>query len=204
MGGLKKGPYSTFWVPKAFMLYFKNKYGIELFVETGTYKGNTSIWASKHFEKVITIEVSPEWYEKTAMRCMKLDIQNIESRFGESVEQLPLVINDPAIFWLDSHWHNETGIYGKNDPCPLLEEIKIISKRSSYSWVFIDDARLIQYPYEPLGGTQKWPSLVPVIKALKNYAVAIFGDAIVGIPKEFESDFREWARMIKGTKEDIL
>lgn len=39
-------------IPKNFVLTLKNHYRISNFIETGTYKGDTSSWAADHFKSL--------------------------------------------------------------------------------------------------------------------------------------------------------
>ena len=49
---------------KIFSLYPQYK-NIRIFVETGTYKGETARMASKHFERVYTLEISQELFQES-------------------------------------------------------------------------------------------------------------------------------------------
>lgn len=55
-------------IPKNLVLSLKDKYNVKNFIETGTYQGQTSLWASNHFEKVLTIEASKKMYDT----CLKI------------------------------------------------------------------------------------------------------------------------------------
>lgn len=47
-------------IPRELALFLKGKMGIQNFIETGTYTGETIEWACKHFKHVETVEA----YEK--------------------------------------------------------------------------------------------------------------------------------------------
>lgn len=106
----------------------RDEFGLEALVETGTFKGGTAIWAKDKFEKVITIEYSPNLYED-AVKAIG-DAHNVLAIQGDSREWLPSICkgrdNKPTLFWLDSHVMNEAT---KKDPlgCPVLDEIRIIN-----------------------------------------------------------------------------
>src|SRR3981081_198889 len=96
--------YVNFSMPREIVLKFKEKAAIKNFVETGTFKGNTSFWAAVHFEKVYTIEIDPAISKSTASRpdCPK----NIDFKIGNSKDVLPKLIDQlkgRSIFWLDGH-----------------------------------------------------------------------------------------------------
>ncbi len=91
--------------PKDLMLQLKRKYTLEDFIETGTYRGGTALWAAAHFARVTTIEFSRALYED--MRAQHSGIHNINCIFGDSREALKTILpklDRPAMLWLDSHW----------------------------------------------------------------------------------------------------
>ena len=103
--------YVNFSMPRDIVLKFKEKAAIKNFVETGTYKGNTSFWAASQFEKVYTIEIDPAISGATAARPDRPE--NIEFLVGNSKDVLPQLVEKlegRSIFWLDGHWCNVTDI----------------------------------------------------------------------------------------------
>jgi hypothetical protein len=58
-----------FSAPKKFIYSIQEKFQYSNFIETGTYMGETSIWASAYFKNVFTIEVNPELSGEAAMRA---------------------------------------------------------------------------------------------------------------------------------------
>jgi FkbM family methyltransferase len=175
---------------KQLMLVLKNEYNLPTFVETGTWKGDTSVWASQHFQKVFTVEFAKHIYESTS--SIYSHVKNIEFLWGHTKEQLKLVVSqlkDPALFWLDAHWMGG-GTAGENDECPLLEELEIINNAECEHFILIDDARLFLSPPPSPHRIEQWPSLHEIIATLSaktsRYTV-IFEDAIVSVPKRAQS-----------------
>lgn len=172
------------------MLVLKNEYNLPTFVETGTWKGDTSVWASQHFQKVFTVEFAKHIYESTS--SMYSHVKNIEFLWGHTKEQLKLVVpqlKEPALFWLDAHWMGG-GTAGENDECPLLEELEIIKNSECEHFILIDDARLFLSPPPSPHRIEQWPSLNEIIATLSaktsRYTV-IFEDAIVSVPERAKS-----------------
>src|SRR2546423_1478492 len=91
-------------VPHEIILFLKEQFGLQSFVETGTLKGNSAAWASRHFKRVVTIEASEELYR--AARARYAHITNVDFIWGNSAEQLPALIPglENPLFWLDAHW----------------------------------------------------------------------------------------------------
>lgn len=181
MGLIRMGP------PTKLVITLKERYTLQDFIETGTYYGNTAIWASRHFERVITIECSQEIYKKTVSKYST--VKNVNFVLGDSRAVLKTLVSQlthPVLLWLDAHWSGgET--YGENDKCPLIEEIRAINMSQCPHFVFIDDARLFTSPPPRPHRIEKWPSIDEVIEALKsgnhkNYIVLI-EDVIIAVPE---------------------
>jgi len=172
-------------VPQNLVVRLTKEFNIATFVETGTHKGNTAVWASEIFPKVITIEASELWYQKTSERLAPLS--NIAARLGASAEVLPEVIaglNAPALFWLDAHWSGRQTA-GADSQCPLLGEIAAINASALDHFILIDDARLFLSPPEPPHDVDQWPEIGAILAALNatrpKYTV-VFEDAIIAVP----------------------
>jgi len=180
MGIMRFGP------PTELILRLKQAFGTATFIETGTYLGGTALWASKVFDRVITIEASEELYKQVVEKFGR--IKHIEFMLGDSKEKLADVaagLKGPAIFWLDAHWSGGA-TSGENAQCPLLEEIKTINDSEYEHFIFIDDARLFMSPPpEPLLVNQ-WPDIATVINALKNCDkdryIVIIEDVLIAAP----------------------
>ncbi len=172
-------------VPQELVLRLAKEFGIGTFVETGTHKGNTSAWASAHFSKVVTIEGSEHWYERTKPRLDALG--NVSMILGHSREVLPKVVQElpgPALFWLDAHWSGRQTA-GVDEQCPLLDEIAAVNQSAHDHFILIDDARLFLAPPEPPHDVNQWPDIGATVAALnagRGKYVVVFEDAIIAVP----------------------
>lgn len=181
MGLVRMGP------PTELILLLKDRYAVKDFIETGSYYGNTAVWAASCFDNVTTIEYSREIYEETVAKHGK--IQNINFIFGDSRSVLKTIVpklSHPAIFWLDSHWSGGQ-TYGENDECPLIEEIRAMNMSKCAHFVFIDDARLFTSPAPRPHRIEQWPSIDEIIEALKSsnhkYYIVVIEDVIIAVPE---------------------
>lgn len=178
MGRIHKG------IPNGIAIFLKNIYDINIFIETGTYKGKTSLWASQYFQKVYTIEKSESIYNDTVHRLGH--IKNIDFLLGHSAEKLKEIlrqVQEPAIFWLDAHW--SAGItYGKDEKSPLIDELKIILKNSKYNLLLIDDASLFLAPPPKPHKIENWPTIHEILDNFNKYEryTIIYEDVIISIP----------------------
>jgi len=101
---MQKGTSSSPQEKQGIIREFADRTGIRVFVETGTYLGDT-LWASKGiFRELSSIELDRRLYEAACKRFAKYD--RIHLFRGDSAEVLPQVldsINEPCLFWLDAH-----------------------------------------------------------------------------------------------------
>jgi hypothetical protein len=182
MGLQRLGP------PEEIILKLKNAYPVQHFIETGTFKGDTSSWASRFFHTVSTIENSDTLFRQAKEKYSH--ISNIHFYFGDTRTKLKEIIsemNSAGIFWLDAHWSGEK-TYGERDECPLLDELEIINSSRSDHIVLIDDARLFLSPPPLPHGFDNWPDITAVLDALQNNRnkkyIVIADDVILAVPIE--------------------
>jgi hypothetical protein len=181
MGTTRMGP------PHKLILDLKDQFGVKQFIETGTFLGNTAVWAAAHFERVQTIEFSREIYEQTC--AQHSNIPNINFHFGDSRAVLPTIMSgltEPALFWLDGHWSGGL-TYGETDECPLIDELEVINTSPHAHFLLIDDARLFLSPPQEPHRPEQWPTIAQVIHTLeagphRPYMVVI-EDVIVAVPE---------------------
>jgi len=175
----------TFGIPKKLVNLIKNHYSIELFIETGTFKGQTSSWAAGAFRNVITVENSKELFDEAVKNLAPLN--NLRCLYGNSAIVLQKIladINEPALFWLDAHWcggptHNHADLF------PLLEEIKVVKQSAFNHIIMIDDARFFLKPPPAPQDPDTWPGLKEITELLnldKDYFTFVSEDVIVSMP----------------------
>ena len=137
--------------------------GIEIFIETGTFKGKTAQIESRYFREVHTIELNEYLYRANLDRFLK-EAPNVKAYLGDSVEVLPTILDNveaPCLLFLDAHWSGDNrvdwddsawGGYGidtshrgvnwppaPEDQCPLIDEAKVIGKHLKRKGVVIID-----------------------------------------------------------------
>ena len=120
---------------------YKEKYGYEVLVETGTYLGTMVEAQKKRFQKIYSIELDVDLFNKAAKRFKK--DKNVVILKGDSGKVLPnilLEINEPAIFWLDGHYSGGITAKGEKE-CPIYEELDAIFQSKKFNHILlIDDA----------------------------------------------------------------
>lgn len=112
------------------VLHLRDEYKIESVIETGTYKGSTTIWFAENFTNVVTIDTNVIYLNQCKGSFSKF--KNITAVCGNSGKELGKYIPKEGfvLFYLDAHW----GSYW-----PLLDELKIISEKCKDRAVIVID-----------------------------------------------------------------
>ena len=116
-----------------------------VWVESGTYLGDTAKYLSGISQKVFTIEPDHKLCDFATHRLAKFE--NIKVVHGTSEEKLPEIISTlrgSVGLWLDGHYSGDITYLGKT-VSPIIQELHIISKYMHESVnliIFIDDHRL--------------------------------------------------------------
>jgi hypothetical protein len=153
LGTLKKYADSNFNSPPP--VYIKQKFLSEqdcsVWIETGTYKGETTKVLATVADHVTTIEAQEFFYSTNIITLSK--IKNVTALFGSSDILLKAAIQEYVNagflninFFLDAHYSGgET--YGLTSNSPIIGELDVIEKflpKLKAVSVFIDDFRLFK------------------------------------------------------------
>ena len=103
-------------------------YNIKTFVETGTFRGVNAEVHSQNFDKVITCELMPEYYDIAIKRLSKYN--NVFCILGNSIEFLNNVKksthkNDIIFIYLDAHFYDPS--LSPDDRWVVLKELKSLA-----------------------------------------------------------------------------
>jgi len=177
-----------FSIPKQLIRSIVSHISIDNFVETGTFKGETAIWAAQYFKNVFTIESDTE---KVKDLQKQTDLPaNITLINGDSKEELSAIINKlegRAIFYLDTHSYDQNN---KNiSTCVVIDELKTLSA-AKQPVIFINDARCF-LGTNPDERRKNWPTFETIFNLLKQLFpesfVTIVDGVIVCAPKDVEN-----------------
>jgi len=122
----------------------KSENDFDLFIESGSYVGDTIGNIKSLFKQIISIEITEKYYDYCKRKFV--NNKNIEIIKGDSLLVLPELIDKyqdkKMLFFLDGHY--SAGDTGKNDmDVPLIEELKIINEKyNNYVLIIVDDADL--------------------------------------------------------------
>lgn len=178
-------------LPDRLTTYLQQHFDLCSLVETGTLTGSNAVWASKHFKKVYSIELSKEhWASAQVNHSVHT---NIEFLLGSSATVMTDLVArvDRPLFWLDAHWSGGDTA-GVENECPLLEEIDVIARsRVQPKVILIDDARLFLTPPPPPHRWRHWPDLGAVVLALGRCGdmyITVKDDVIIAVPAGARAD----------------
>jgi hypothetical protein len=140
--------------------YYAAKYGLRVFIETGTYMGEMidAVW--NIFPKIISIEFDLELAERAKNKFSSIPhIKILQGDSGRILSEVMASINEPCLLWLDAHYSG--GVTGKsNVETPIVQELNILLNHSASDLVIlIDDAR-------EFTGNNNYPSLDEVRKLI--------------------------------------
>jgi len=155
---------------------YKDKYGYEVLVETGTFWGDMVEAQKKRFHKIYSIELGVDLFNRATKRFKNAkNVIIIQGDSGKVLPKILLDINEPAIFWLDGHYSEGITAKGEKE-CPIFEELDAIFSSMKFNYVLlIDDARLFV-------GERDYPTLAQLSEYIKSknykYQVEVKNDII--------------------------
>lgn len=161
--------------------------GLTTLVETGTCHGAMCLAVAAHFDKVHTIEMLLENYEKSSRDLEHLS--HVTTYLGDSatvLRDLVVSIEEKALFFLDAHYSGKGTARGEIDT-PVLEELRLIASRGMDDIVIIDDRRLFngeEFHTEEFSDYPTEEQLLQIVgERFSNHHMFSFGDAFIIEPR---------------------
>lgn len=154
----------------------------EVFVETGTYLGDTVAALQDHVRTIHSIELGEKLFRDAQRRFSGCD--NVCLWHGDSGDVLPEVLSQiegRCVFWLDGHY--SAGITAKGiEDTPILRELTHIFSADLPPYIVaIDDARC----FNGTGGYPCLQSLVTLVSTEKPGLQCLCGmDTVCFVPTE--------------------
>lgn len=148
-----------------------------VFIETGTYHGDTVAEVKDWYASVISIEVDETLHKKACARFAA--DKNVRIVYGDCAQELPKILatlQEPTVFWLDGHYScGETGKGEVDDPI-LISLNQIAAHPVRDHVLFIDDARTFD-------GQEGRPDISEIFNYIKKidsrYIIRVQSDIIV-------------------------
>jgi len=177
----------------------KSVFPLDIFVETGTFEGDTIENVKNLFSEIHTVELSKEYYNKSKKRfqsekTIHLYLDSSE-KFLKKIH--PILKNKSVLYWLDAHWCVADKTAGVESQCPLLEELASIKSLNNKSVIIIDDARLFiappPYPHE----ISHWPDFNLILSLFRKLSTVhetiILNDTIIYYPRTIRETIKNYA-----------
>jgi hypothetical protein len=138
-----------------------------IFIEAGTFLGNTAMRCSGNFESVITVELDPQLFQQ-AKAYLALR-KNVLCLHGDALKILPSVLEKThvrdALVFLDGHFSGGVTAHGELAE-PACEEIMVLAKhKDKINAVVVDDFRCF-------GRDKGWPKRSALLETIEDS----FGD----------------------------
>lgn len=118
------------------------RFGLAVFVETGTYHGGTVVAMKHAFRRLYTVELDAELALRAHRRFARDGRVTVYQ--GDSARVLPTILarlTEPALFWLDAHYSGPGTARGSPDR-PITQELDaILAHPVRGHVVLIDDTR---------------------------------------------------------------
>jgi hypothetical protein len=139
---------------------FAGRFGLHMFVETGTFMGDMVYAVRSIFDEIHSIELGMELYQNAKERFAGQNhITILQGDSGRVLGEVLSRVKRPCLFWLDAHY--SAGITAKGDSAaPISKELALISqhplKRDHV--ILIDDARCFtgEGDYPSVHCLRKW------------------------------------------------
>ena len=155
------------------ILRYKKDFGINIFIETGTFLGGTVDFFKNDFKQLISFELGTDLAEKARQRFLQQT--NVMIISGDSGKLLPFYlkeITEPCLFWLDGHYSSEFFIGDQyvvtakgESNTPILAELKaILSHPVKQHVILIDDARCFT-------GMNDYPTIKELKKIIAGFNI---------------------------------
>jgi FkbM family methyltransferase len=168
---------------------------LSVFIETGTYRGDTLGPLMEDFESLYSIELDPALYEAAKWR-FSAD-QKVTLLQGDSssmlAESLTLAHGRPALVWLDAHFSGHGTAKGSLNS-PVLAELDVLHKHGSgHDIIIVDDLRCFAdqpkgFEVDPALDDYPQASAIAAVLRGRGFEVFVLCDALVAIPKSMMTD----------------
>jgi hypothetical protein len=135
------------------------KYGIRVFIETGTFLGDMVGAVTSYFDRIYSIELTEDLFNRAAKKFAAYN--HVTILHGDSFNVMPEIlrhIDVPCLFWLGGHYSSENNEKEKREATILKELKQISAHRVKNHVILIDDAHLFT-------GRKEYPTL----EFLRNY-----------------------------------
>jgi hypothetical protein len=136
---------------RAILRRIAEEHQCSVFVETGTFLGDTIAYLLPYFDSLISIELSAELAERARRRFeAESKVRIIQGDSAVVLKEVMEQLDQPSMFWLDGHYSHSCTVGDETietaigtEPTPILKELDVILRtKTDRHIIVIDDARL--------------------------------------------------------------
>ena len=147
---------------------------LQIFIECGTYKGESSRVMSKYFSDVYTFEINGKLFYDSQLESLDKKLRNIHHYFGNSYELMNKVVamdDRTCMFFLDAHQSGSDTSNNGEELVPLYKELQTINNnyKKQFGVVCIDDYRL--WNNQPVPDDWKHIDNKKILDSLSNFTI---------------------------------
>lgn len=170
---------------------------LEIFVETGTFQGETLQAVSSYFREIHSVELSAELHELAASKFRNSPhIHLYQGNSAQTLVEIRSKISAPALYWLDAHWCVSDKTAGEKSQCPLLDELAALDPLRESDVVLIDDARLFLAPPHAPHEISDWPSFQDILNKFysmrRGHHMMVLDDVIAIFPASVSESLKQY------------
>lgn len=152
------------------------RHGSRVFVETGTFKGDTLASIAATGLRSISVELSREYFDRANQRFAGM--KNVELHQGDAADVLPRIVatlNEPALFWLDGHYSAGETAHGAL-ASPISAEMRcILDSPVPGHVILIDDA----HEFTGEGGYPELGRFLTSIAETRRFTARVHANIII-------------------------
>lgn len=142
-------------------------------VETGTYRGDTTAFLARLGESVISIEPDAQLHASaTARFAGNPRVRLVRGTSEEVFDDVVADLSGPVCFWLDGHFSGN-GTHQADADTPITWELEVIGRRIGSLRplaVLVDDFR--EFPTGPSRGTSSYPTRQSLVEWASTHGLA--------------------------------
>ena len=129
-------------VKHAIIKDYQRRFGLRVFVETGTFAGDMIDAVKQRFERVVSIERDPGWHARAVERFRSdPHVLLLQGDSGVRLREVLASLTEPALFWLDAHYSGPITARGVVDS-PIAQELAALRAHPVRGHVvLVDDMR---------------------------------------------------------------
>lgn len=182
---------------RSFLEQLSKIFLVDIFVETGTYMGNTTANALPFFSRIDSIELSPELFKRAIDRFKSSPTIHLhQGNSSEVFKKLLPTLKGTVLFFLDAHYSGKGTAMGAEGSSsakaltPIRQELQAIADAHVKNCIIlIDDIRIFGAKINEKEYIADWayPSIADLLKMLfainPNFEPVLIGDMLLAYDK---------------------